>query len=174
MITSILGGLNGRRVELVESMSKLAKPETVKQELDSVFEELKVEKVNKKLLSVMGEAHSGKDTSIGQESKGKSEPSPTKYDTLYDFVNEESVRKLVSEAGVRYQQLEVSPKYWIILLVFEERARNKPGLPGREHREADRGADAGQRHDQLELRDTAGPLQQDWRPPRLRREVSYL
>ena len=65
-----------------------------------IFEELKYEKLNSKLISL------SKDNEIDKK----------KYDSLFDFVNSESVNKLLSEASVSYQELEVN----IILYIVTE------------------------------------------------------
>lgn len=92
MITSILGGLNGRKVELAEYMKKIRKPDNIRRTITWVFEELRSEKINQKLLELV------KDNEDNIEKK---------YKTLFDFVNSESVDKLLEDATSSYQQLEV-------------------------------------------------------------------
>ena len=105
MITSILGGLNGRKVELNEYMDKIQKPDSVKKELEWIFEELKSEKINSKLLSLI-KARSEK----GEAGSSATSPevAAPKQDTLYDFVNSDSVSTLIADASNSYQQLEVT------------------------------------------------------------------
>lgn len=87
VITSILGGLNGRKVELAEYMGRIRKPEGLKKTLAWVFDGLKGEKINTKLLELT---------------------ESSSYNTLLDYVNAKSVDKLSSEATASYQQLEVT------------------------------------------------------------------
>ena len=110
MITSILGGLGGRRVELSEYMSKIAKPEEVTRDLKFIFEELKAVKVNKKLLSLMKEQISKgafpSESSTKKSVSDRNRPKP-EYKTLYDFINEDSVNALAKNATDSYQKLDV-------------------------------------------------------------------
>ena len=67
-----------------------------------IFEELKYEKLNSKLISL------SKDNEIDKK----------KYDSLFDFVNSESVNKLLSEASVSYQELEVNFVLYIVTELY--------------------------------------------------------
>lgn len=90
----------------MESMSKLGKLDTAKQQLESAFEDLRGEKLNARLLGLMRDpTPSSHELSTSSGTRGK-DPA-AKYETLYDFVNEESVKKLIDDAALRYQQLEV-------------------------------------------------------------------
>ena len=107
MITSILGGLSGRKVELSEYMQKIGKPEDAKKELDKILDELKITKVNKKLVNLMKD-HTSKIKPYHDDTmKSKQDLTAEKYETLFDFVNDENVSRLLSDANGRYQKLEV-------------------------------------------------------------------
>ncbi len=89
-------------MELEEYMKGSKKPTAVRQQLDQVLGELKAERISKRLVNFM-------------EENPASGPSPQafalvlpKYDSLYDYVNEENVRQLVLEVENLYQIVEVS------------------------------------------------------------------
>jgi len=86
VITSILGGLNGRKVELIGYMGKIEKPENLKKTIAWIFEELETEKLNPKLLQLTQD---------------------NTHSTLFDYVNSKSVNQLLNEAVSSYRQLEV-------------------------------------------------------------------
>lgn len=71
-------------------MKKIQRPDTLKKSLAWIFEELETERINPKLLELVKDNNKAKN------------------DTLYNYVNINSVNKLLTEATISYQQLEVN------------------------------------------------------------------
>lgn len=95
-------------MELEEYMEKLPKPDIARKNIEKLFFELKMKRINAKLISIVNKfvIDYGKDSKALQI-KGKTQ----KFETLYDFVNEENVNGLLKEAEDEYQAIEVCILY---------------------------------------------------------------
>lgn len=94
MITSIVGGLNGRKVELADYMAKIVKPESAKKDINEVVEELKKEKVSGSITEAIKEYHP--------------ENRIEDFKTLFHFINIDNLDRAINELTASYHQLCVN------------------------------------------------------------------
>ena len=84
-----------------EYMKNAKRPGEIKQQLGKVLEDLKTEKVSKKLASFFEEMEP-----ITGTQKMYAYVLP-KCETLYDYVNEENAKRILAEAQSLFQSVEV-------------------------------------------------------------------
>ena len=81
-------------------MKNIKKPAMIKKLLEQVLDELKASKISKKLVNFVEQIH----TPGSHQTFTFVMP---KYESLYDYINEEKVSELILEAESLYQVVEV-------------------------------------------------------------------
>ncbi len=124
----MLGGLNGRRIELRDYMKNSKRPEGVKKELLRQFAELQFQTINPAFLELIQAPKADRDLPAKEEKTPS--PAPSEWRTLFDFVNETKTKQLLAEAEQLYENLGVLSQ--VQLIAGEYSIRAEPQLLDRQ------------------------------------------